>query len=210
MANADIPTGLKPVAHLQGIPLHQVPVWWFKHASGDSVAIGLYDPVTVVDLNTDENFPIVEQVDAGDRITGVAVAFRTDCPEGPVSLVGSDSIGRLEYAPASTQVYVGVIRDPYVIYEAQDDGDTTQILARNVGSVADLIVAAASTTTGLSQVEIDSSTVAAYDTSTTGGSAQVQILRLAPSTDGSNVLGANANWWVRIFEHDLLNTVAGV
>lgn len=206
MANVDQPMGLKPVGHLQGIDLEGLPIWWCKHLATDSTAIGLYDAVTMVDAGTDAVYQEVEQADAGDRIYGVAVAFRSDAPGGTITLAGSDDIPRDEYCPASTLMYVGVYRDPFIVYEIQEDSVGVNLAAGNLGACVDLVVAAASATNGMSQMEIDSSTVTVADSTASAGTGQLQILGLAQHADGNNAVGTNANWLVRIVELDVLAT----
>lgn len=206
MANLDIPTGLIPRKLFGGGDLDSVELKWCKHLATNATAIGKYDAVKIVDAGTDAVYQEVVQATAGAQIHGVAVAFRTDAPDGPITLAGANDIPRYEYCPASTLMYIGVLADPRVIYEVQEDSDGVNLAAGNLMSCADLVVAAVNTTTGLSQMELDSSTVTAADSG--ASSAQLQILGLAPATEpNGNAVGTNANWLVRIVEHDF-NTPA--
>jgi len=199
MANTDSPFGFKPVGHLQGLDWSEKVRWYFVPAT-DGTAIGLYDLVIPVNTGAEAigEFPICAQATAGSTVLlGSAVAFRTDPPSTPRGLQGDNTIPRYTYRPASTAMYVGVTDDPYIIYEAQEDSVGSNLAAADVGTNCDIIVATADATTGLSQMEIDSST-------TTPSTANVRILGLAPANAQvglTNAIGTNAKWRVLINEH---------
>jgi hypothetical protein len=209
MANTDNPSGLRPVGHLLGLDWSEKITWYF-HPATDNVAIGLYDLVTPISTGAEATgeYPLCEQADATDALlAGVAVAFRTDAPGAhKTSLAGSDSSSRLEYCPASTACYIGVLTDPYVIYLVQEDSVGANLAAADVGLNIDVTVAAASATTGLSQMEIDSNGGSGPIT----GTAQLRILGLADPMlcpNNTNAIGANAKWLVLINEHVFKGTV---
>lgn len=206
MANPDRPSGAVPKFHLQGIDLHSIPLRWHLRPATDSTVIGLYDPVKSVDICTDATYPDVTRATAGVKILGVAMAFRADTPSGTVTLAGSNEIGRLEYAAASTKVYVGVLEDPYVVFEMQEDSDTLNIAAANIGSCVDMVASAPNSTTYLSTVELNSSDAVVTDSTTVPGGAQFRILGLSPRLDIENAVGTNAKWLVQIVEHELTST----
>jgi len=194
MANVDSAFGLRPVGHLQGLDWSDKINWYYVPAT-DSTAIFQGDLVTHQGTSDAAGkFPTVAQAAAGDvDLVGVAVAFRTDPPDSqPVSLAGDNDIPRKEYRPASKAYYIGVVDDPYVIFEAQEDGNAG---IAGIGSAFDVVVGSGSTTTALSGMEIDSDTSSATD-------GQLKVLRAAYTVDGSNdATAANANWLCIINEH---------
>jgi hypothetical protein len=102
-----------------------------------------------------------------------------------------------QYRPASTARYVYVNTDPYAVYAIQEDSDTSTLAAADVGNNCDIVVGTGSTTTGMSAMEVDSST---KNTTT----AQVRLLALSQKSD--NAIGTNAEWEVMINEHEYKTT----
>lgn len=62
------------------------------------------------------------------------------------------------YMPANIAGVVYVATAPDIIWEAQEDGDTTPLVLADVGQNVEIIDSGGSTTTGLSGMQIDSST----------------------------------------------------
>jgi hypothetical protein len=196
--NVDNPSGFTPVGHLFGLDWSD-KIRWYIHPAADSVAIFKGDAVTGgIGSDATGKFKIVKQAAAGASAgafpLGVAIAFRTDAPDSqPVSLVAGNEIPRKEFCPADTLMYIGVVDDPYVIFEIQEDSVSESIIAAEVGANCDFIVGTGSAVTALSAMELDSNTAAA--TSTLG----VRILEL--SNDQKNTIGTNAKWRVIFNEH---------
>ena len=190
MANTDTPFGFKPIRHLNGNPWNgKLRVYY--HSASDATAIYKGD---VIKLNGSADatgkYPDVISVagDTDEHVVGVAVAFSTV----PQLRADPSNLTR-NYCPASTEMYVGVCDDPDVIYEVQEDGDTTPIAAASVGLNTTIVMTAGSTTTGVSAFEIDSDEVATTNTDL------VRILRLVDRED--NALGAYAKWEVLLNIH---------
>jgi hypothetical protein len=95
-----------------------------------------------------------------------------------------------------------VADDPDALFEAQENSGGTAFTVNDVGLNCNFIVAAGSTVTGLSGVELDTSTEATTNT------LDLKIVGLARRQD--NAIGANAKWLVRINRHQYANQVAGV
>lgn len=198
MANSDIVSGFKPVRYLNGAPysgahnLYLIP-------AGDATATFIGDAVVAggtagtaglrVDGVDVEGMPTVAQAAAGNtNIVGVVVGFYSR----------PDALGTL-YRPASTAMIAMVADDPNIIFEVQEDSVGAALAAVDVGENADLVVAAGSTTTGISGMELDSSTH-------TAAAATLRILRLVPRPN--NNIGDNAKWEVKFAEH-AYSTIAG-
>lgn len=190
MANRDHTRGLVPVSAIDGSPCDKLIMKCFVPAT-DSTAIFIGDAVKLAgSADTDGKYPTVAQVAAGDAIFGVCV--------GVTDIVATDPIHRV----ASTATYIHVVPAEDVIFRIQEDSVGGALAATDVGSVADLIVGTGDATTGLSAMEIDSSTAA------TGSSAQVRILGLAP--EEGNDIGNNAEWLVIVNESQIADSSNGV
>lgn len=191
MANADRPSGMRPVSTLSGGPW-QGHVRTFPVDSSNGTAIFRGDPIKLED---DGN---VAPATAGDLLLGVCVGVKVDRTVAATEHPG--------YLPASTAGYVMVCVGPDVIYEIQEDSVGGAMVATNVGSNGDIAVTAGSTTTGNSKVELDSSDVIAKDAS--AASAQLLVLGLVDRPD--NAIGTEAKWLVRINESVFLPGSAGL
>ena len=185
MANTDAAFGLRPVRHLNGNPYNgaynEYPI-----ASGYSTDLLPGDPVKLVAAGT------VQRAAAGDPILGVFMG----CRYTSTSLAGIVA-EETPYWPASTgaaDAYAYVVVDPDMIFHIQVDDDSGAIAATDVGQNIDILVTAGSTTTRVSGVEADVSTL-------TGASAQLRVVRLANLPD--NEWGDYANIEVTIVEHFL-------
>ncbi len=111
-----------------------------------------------------------------------------------IGLEATDSArSATKYRLASTAKYglalVGGLKG--TILEMQEDSVVSTLTADDVGKMCDIIVAAGDTTTGISGMEIDSSSI-----STSDG----QVTLLEPVQRPDNALGTNAVWRVQINE----------
>lgn len=186
MANVDSPFGLRPVRHRNGAPYSGAANPYYI-ASSYGTALYVGDPVIKVAGGSNTaavdaagvgsfaigDLPSVEKATAGDgnRITGVIVGFATN----------PDNLTQ-HYNPASTERVALVCDDPDVIFEIQADG---AIPAASMGLNGVLIFAhAGSTVTGLSGVELDTTS----DAPAADASNQLLILGAAKRSDNDTTL----------------------
>ena len=199
MPNTDGAFGARPVGHLDGSPWNgKVNMYYVPSTYGTILGLGDFVTgdadagaagVTVNGIDV-EGMPSIVRAAAGDTtLLGVIVGF----------LPLQTNLERL-HNPASTARIALVCDAPDVVYEIQEDSDTSFLRATDVGQNCDLITAAdANTTTGRSVFEIDSST----HVSTT---AQLRVLSLYKRP--GNILGSFAKWLVVINEHTYKSTTA--
>lgn len=178
MANANAPFGLKPIRGAFSQPYNDGAQPYAKLAADTSV-IRYGDPVTVTGTASASGVPAVTLSTAGtgNAITGVAVGFR---PLGATEWLG--------YAPASVEYEVLVEDNPLAEFLIQEDSDSGNLAAADVGLNAAIIFGTA--TGNRSAAMLDSSTKA-----TTAG-LQVRILGLAQIV--GNEIGTYAVWRVRL------------
>ena len=179
MANTDTPRGLQPVRDFAGAPYNGAANKYYI-PSTDATAVYVGDAVKLAGSADADGVPTVAQAAAGDTLIGVVVGVVADTQESTV------------YRAASTARYVLVADDPGLIFRVQEDSVASTLAATDVGNNADLVVAAGSTLTGQSGMELDSSSKATT-------TAQCRIVGLDNTPD--NEIGTNANWLVRIVEH---------
>jgi hypothetical protein len=120
------------------------------------------------------------------QIIGVCVGIVPD----------KDNLSR-KYLPASTAGTVLVCEDPNVILEVQEDGVGGTLTSAAIGTNADHVAGAGSTTTGISAHTLDSSSIV----DTTAG---FRIIGLVNRPD--NEAGSYAKWLVMINEHSYKTT----
>lgn len=186
MANTDNPSGFTPVRHLNGSPYNgQSNRYALLASNGTATFVG--DAVVVGGSATAEGVPSIAQAAAGNtNIVGVVMGFEIE----PTNLA-------LLYRLASTLRYALVCDDPMVLHNVQEDSDGAALTVDEVGENCDIIVGSGNTTSGISAMEIDSSTH-------TAATAQIRVIRLAPMED--NAVGNQAKWEVLVNEHAYKST----
>lgn len=196
MANADTPFGLRPVRYLNGAPWNG-QVQRYLIASGDGTAVFIGDPVKLAGSagTTGQSvngipaggLATVIQAAAGDPVIGVVVGFEPN-PDDLSS----------RHRAASTNRVALVVNDPNVVFEIQEVSGGTPLTADEVGLNANFVVAAGSTTTALSGVELNNATEA------TTAALNCKILGLVQRED--NAYGEHAKWEVLVNNHQLRGT----
>ena len=201
MANVDSPFGLRPVRYLNGAPWNG-QVQRYLLDSGDGTATFIGDLVTLagsagaqgsfVNGIPTSGMPTIAQsvANTGPHL-GVVVGFE-------VLQTNLETRHRL----ASTSRVALVVDDPNVIFEIQEVSGGTAFTVAEVGLNANVIVAAGSTTTGLSGMELNNSGEAGTVT------LDLKILRLALRED--NAIGEHAKWEVLINNHCFRAGVTGL
>lgn len=193
----DAAFGLRPVRKIDGSPYNGALVTCHVPAT-DSTLLGLGDAVKLAgssgSVDGKQSFMTVTRAAAGDKIFGIMVGNDVNKFDDTVHRAASEA----------RDIRVAVAGQG-VVYHVQEDSVGGALAATDVGLSADLVVANADTTLGISRMELDSSTA-----STTA--AQVTILGLADIVrDGvKNAIGTNAVWEVRINESQVADSVAGV
>ena len=186
MANIDAAFGLRPIAKVGSAPGGTTGTTKYSIADNQGTAIFTGDPVKYKSDGT------VEVATAGDASCGVFMGcFYTDPTTSkptfrnhfPASLSPGDAIAF-------------VADDPDQLFIAQQDSDGSNLVAADLNLNADLVFGTGSTTTGMSGVEIDSST------KNTTAALQVRLIDFydTPSNDAT---ANNSILVVKINNHQL-------
>ena len=186
MANIDAAFGLRPIAKVGSAPGGTTGPTKYSIADNQGTAIFTGDPVKY------KNDGTVEVATAGDASCGVFMGcFYTDPTTSkptfrnhfPASLSPGDAIAF-------------VADDPDQLYIAQQDSDGSNLVAADLNLNADLVFGAGSTSTGMSGVEIDSST------KNTTAALQVRLIDFydTPSNDAT---ANNSILVIKINNHQL-------
>jgi len=195
--------GLTPVRHISGSPWNgALSIYYHSTANASAIYKGspVYSDVGLATPGTDPKgvYQSVIVAPAGvNHLVGVAWTFGTT----PQIATQVTNLNNVNYCPASTGMYIGVIDDPSVVFEIEDNGTT--LTSSQIGMYCDISSDAAkgSTVTGRSLATLDQGTLTAT------GALQLRILKLVNRED--NELAASAKWEVIIAEHMNKNSAAG-
>jgi len=189
MANLDKTAGMRPIKNLNGSPWNGKVNVYYK-AAGLAEAMFVGTPVQLAGSADDTGkYPTIKLAGT-DPIIGVIVGF-CNTPYVAANLTDLDS----EHSPVSTASYVCVCDDPGVIFEMQQEASTTDLDADDIGLNASPTTESGNTTTGLSTVVID------YSSINTTSTLSLRIMRLVDKVD--NALGDYAKFEVMINNHGL-------
>jgi hypothetical protein len=182
MANTDQPFGFVPIGTTDGSDYHG-KLREVEFLAGDAVAAFIGDMVKLTGTTGADGFtPVVAQAAAGNGLIGAIVEFLPDFEDETFLTAGSSRL-------ASTARKARVCFGSDVLYIAQA---STTLVAADAGQNADIIVAAGSTITGISAMEIGAVIGA-------GATGQVRLHHVFNTTE--NELGADAQWVVSINEN---------
>lgn len=203
MANVDRPFGLLPVKNGNGSPWSGLVNMYLVPAT-DTTAIYVNDPVKLAGSSGAAGVFV-----NGIPVEGVPTITRctdgtgtTDTPVGTVvGFLPKFSDLSIRYREASTSRIALVCDDPFAIFEAQEDADTTPLAAADIGLNIQFTTTAGSTVTGQSKVELDSTSKAATTTH------PLRLVQLSNRPDNAfNTAGAGSDkakflvrWNVHVF-----------
>jgi hypothetical protein len=190
MANADNPNGFRPVKYLSGVPYsgsHN------KYVAAENLFLGDLVELTGAD---GDGYPTVARAEAGDVMVGAVVGWDA-VPSGN----GSAALENL-YCASGTVVYIA--DEPNLVFEAQQD--STNIVDATIGLNAEVVVAAGSTTTGKSNMEVDS------DTADTTNTLSLRLMGKVDRPDNSfgATTDTNSRLLVTINLHQYANGSTGI
>lgn len=183
MANVDQPFGAVPIGTSDGSDYH-AKMREVEFLSTDAVAAFVGDWVKLTGTTGTDGFtPVVAQAAAGDAIIGAIVSFTPDFVNE--AFIGDGNNQRAANQAIKAKVCFG----SDVLYTSQA---STTLVAADAGQNADIVVAAGSTITGISAMEIGAVIAA-------GATGQLRLRRVRNTT--LNELGADAEWVVNINEN---------
>jgi hypothetical protein len=190
MANIDAAFGLRPIAKVGSAPGGTTGTTKYSIADNQSTAIFTGDPVKYKSDGT------VEVAGAGDASCGVFMGcFYTDPTSSKPTFKN--------YFPASLSpgdAIAFVADDPDQMFVVQQDSVASSLSGANINENANLVFGSGSTTTGLSGVEIDSSSA------TSTATLQVRIVagyETPSNTISTAAAGNNSVFVVKINNHQL-------
>lgn len=200
MANANRPSGLSPVGYLSGAKWNgQARRYCIPSSDGNAYAIG--DPVVLAGSADSNGVSTVVLATPGSGLTGVIVGMGGRLYGGP-SADPTNLNTTVIPATKTYAYYVDVVDDPNVIFQVQEVGTGTQLVAAAVGLNCNLVAAA--NNGYVSGWMLDNSTEATTDT------LDVKLLGLAQlAPPDANAFGAYAKWLVLINNHTYRTGITG-
>lgn len=187
MANVDKPSGLTPIGTLSGADYHGL-LRRVVFAVGDTVACFIGDRVKLTGtVDATGMIPVVARADATatDAAIGVLVGLDID-PTDEGSLT---KLHRVAETARTGMIAMG----GDILYSIQEDSVGNSIEITEAGLNCELTTTAGSTVTGISAVELDSTSAA------TSSALAVRLHHLIDAPD--NELGTNARWAVTLNDY---------
>ena len=190
MANIDAPFGLRPIAKQGSAPGGTIGTTKYKISSGAS-ALFTGDPVK---LKSDGS---IEVKGGAGAITGAISGVFMGCFYTDPTTSKPTFRNNFPDGLAATDAIAFISDDPDQLYIAQQDSDGSNIVAADLNTNANMIMAAGSTTSGMSKAEIDSSTAA------TGNATHMLKLLDFYDVPSNDATSNNSILVVKINNHEL-------
>tara|TARA_Y100001938_G_C7898944_1_gene333622 strand:- start:60 stop:644 length:585 start_codon:yes stop_codon:yes gene_type:complete len=194
MANSNAPFGLRPVGKI-GSEAINMGTSQYQIASGES------DVIFKGDLVKLESSGKITKSGDSDAVAAIGVfngCFYND-PTTQKPTFSNHYPGGI--TPTQGDIDAFVYDDPNMLFEIQADG---VIAADKVGRNSNIVYAAGNTINGQSKTELDATVENA------GTTGQLRIVRICEDPDNSDIASTNANWIVRINEHQYYADKLGV
>ena len=188
MANANQPSGFRPVCYRSGAPYNGAANRYYKDTTAGVIGIG---DIVIRGTNSSspDGYPEIVRAAADAAITGVVVGIE------PIMT----NLSQQGYLLAADVGYVLVADDPNLLFEVQEGGSGTSLAVTNIGEHIDSSTPAdADTFIGRSKTVLDNAALA------TGN--QWRIEGLVHRAD--NAVGAYAKWLVSPNLHTEINASA--
>ena len=177
MANADTPSGFRPVGGLDGSPYNGATIECAILAA-DGTATFVGDAVKLSGTAAADGSPAVVQAAATNSVFGVITSFSPNPDNLSLQYRAASTLRHCQVAPALDNLFV-----------VQCSGSSA---ITDIGEAADIVVGAGSTVTGMSAMELEA----------TLGTGDTTML-LGLSREPNNEFGTNANLIVRFNETSL-------
>lgn len=199
MPNVSKVAGFSPVKHLLGVGNWNAIGQIYNIASSDTNIFAPGDVVTLTGTGDGNGIPGITRATAGAGFVGVWMGGGSFAKGG--SYVDPSNLDTQIIPATKTKAYYGlVIDDPYVIFEAQENG--TALAAVDIGLNLNFSAADPATGTRVSGFTLLNSS------KNTTATLDFKLLRLAPRVD--NAIGSAGKWWVLPNNHLFRSGIAGL
>ena len=189
--------GMRPVTQ----PYGNMRIGYYK--ADTAQALYRYQPVALSATGTVKVAGLADNT----PVLGVIVGFLDSNKEALPDSMQDLTAGA--YLPALKAGYVAVTDDPNQLYLLEEDTGGSALTLDAIGNTAvwTYLATTGNTTTGVANVVLDRSTIAAD----TGGSLQLVALGGETNSDGThNAVGNNGKWVCRISNHQFGNQALSV
>lgn len=183
----DAPKGLVPIRKADGSPFTG-PLKKVVISSSDSVAVYVGDIVYHTGSSPTTGSRILgEDVSGIPLVAKLSTTYASNAVPAVAGVVvgvkpNPDNLAR-KYRAASTDAILFICNDPNVVYEMQEDADTTPIVAASIGLNFDIAYGAGTAATGISGLEIDSTATG------TATSLPLRVIGLSKKVDNDFYAG---------------------
>ena len=202
MANAIAPRGFVPSRYLNGAAWNgAVNMYYLPQTDANQLNVG--DTVKSAAGADANGIPAITKITNGtDTARGVVVGILLATPNNP-SILGTNLDMTVQNAPAVKQraYWVLVADDPNILFELQDDG-LAALTATSANKNASYTV------TNPTAPQQNSATVLSTASVAVTQALPLKIVGLVQKPN--NAFGVNANWLVKLNQHELQGNTAGV
>ena len=159
MANQNQPSGFAPVRYRSGAPWNGA-VTTYAFLAAETVQVWIGDPVTTVgSANADASgVPAVKLAAAGAAVRGIVVGIGTN-PFGGYFNPNNLNLLTRPVGAQTANYYLAVVDDPDVLFEIQEAGAGSVLLAASTNRNANFNLGTRTATLGLSPTFLDNNTV---------------------------------------------------
>jgi hypothetical protein len=160
MANQNQPAGFMPVRYRSGAPWNGA-VNFYTYLAAETAQVWIGDPVTTVGSANADAFgtPAVKLASAGAAVRGVVVGIGTFAQGGPYINPNNLTLFTRPVNAQSGNYYFAVVDDPDVIFEIQEAGAGSTLLAASCNRNANFNLGTRTATLPLSPTFLDNNTV---------------------------------------------------
>jgi len=192
MANSDSAFGFRPI-NRDGSPYNGATLRC-AFAAADTTAAFIGDAVVLDGSGTTDGYPGVSQAATGEQVFGVVTSFDANPDNLALQYRAASTLRYCQVAPAQNNAY----------FEVQENGADDALPVAAIGLNANFVVAAGTTTYGISGMELNAGTEATTST------LDLQIVGLVDRAD--NLLAGTGNANKKVIVRFNLNTdnVTGV
>lgn len=204
MPNQNQPSGFAPVRYRSGAPWNGA-VSFYTYLAAETVQVWIGDPVATITIANADGFgtPAVKLAAAGAAVRGVVVGIGTNAQGGPYINPNNLALLTRPVGAQTVNYYFAVVDDPDVIFEVQEAGAGSVLLATSVNRNANFNLGTRTATLGLSPAYLDNNTV------NTTSTLNCKILGAVQRADNTPFTTFQ-KWLVSLNNHDFSTGVVSI
>ena len=197
MANQNQPSGFAPVRYRSGAPWNGA-VNFYTYLAAETAQVWIGDPVATISIANGDGFgtPAVKLAAAGAAVRGVVVGIGTFAQGGPYINPDNLTLTNRPAGAAAANHYFAVVDDPDVLFEIQEAGAGSVLLATSINRNVNFNLGTRTATLKLSPTFLDNNTV------NTTSTLNCKIFGAVQRPTDNTPFTALQKWLVSLNNHD--------